>query len=398
MIATCTYCGKRFNVGDDEIGLNVRCEKCGEVFRAEANAVPDRKRPERDDRAREDKTALAEKPGSAVNPPQVTPARLSPSQWAQREGTHSEPAVSAESEEAYWKGVWQSVAAYVCWVSSFVTFWFKFDDYVGGVLLVASFGFAIRGAVRLARASREFGAGSSLAGLGVILSIGMMTVGAQYVLPKRVNAKPPPRGADDFQADRRDRLPRRDRRRPVPPGFPVPPEQLPGGEWDHFGEPPGNAPGGNQAQARLPAPPIGGSTEIAGAAGGFGFRQVSQDNLVVGVRYSLGELNGEAGLDDFEPVFTREHSNSRLQSVVARDGYAMGGLEVDGTGRVTAVRVIFMPFKPDGKLDPKASYQSDWIGTPTGKPTKTLSGEGKLVLGFQGRRERLLEAVGLLLE
>ena len=57
-----------------------------------------------------------------------------------------------------------------------------------------------------------------------------------------------------------------------------------------------------------------------------------------------------------------------------------------------------MRIDAQGRLDPKDSYQSEWLGTPSGKPTQTLSGNGSKVIGIHGRKAAVLDAVGLILE
>jgi hypothetical protein len=52
----------------------------------------------------------------------------------------------------------------------------------------------------------------------------------------------------------------------------------------------------------------------------------------------------------------------------------------------------------DGRLDPNDSYKSDWIGTPSATPTRTVGGDGKKVIGVQARRAAVLDALGLVVE
>jgi hypothetical protein len=83
---------------------------------------------------------------------------------------------------------------------------------------------------------------------------------------------------------------------------------------------------------------------------------------------------------------------------MAREGYVVGGLVVDAKEFVFALKVIFVRQKPDGTIDPKDSYQSDWIGSPSGGPTKTLDAKGAKVIGIHGRRTAVIGAIGLVTE
>jgi hypothetical protein len=103
----------------------------------------------------------------------------------------------------------------------------------------------------------------------------------------------------------------------------------------------------------------------------------------------------------FEPLYDREVKARGSETViVARPGYAVAGLEVDSADLVNAVRIVFMRLA-NGRLDPldpADHYQSPWIGTPTGRPTKTLSGSERIVVGIHGRRGLVLDAVGLVVQ
>ena len=63
---------------------------------------------------------------------------------------------------------------------------------------------------------------------------------------------------------------------------------------------------------------------------------------------------------------------------------------------VNAVRVTFMKLGADGKLDPKDSYTSDWLGADKveGKEVR-LGGDGRTVIGLNCRQGAILNAVAL---
>lgn len=89
---------------------------------------------------------------------------------------------------------------------------------------------------------------------------------------------------------------------------------------------------------------------------------------------------------------------SSNQSVLAKSGYAVGGLVVDADQFVNAVQPIFMKLRTDGTLDPSDRYDGPWLGQPSGKPTRTIDGRGAKVIGVHGRGAAVLDAVGLVFE
>jgi pimeloyl-ACP methyl ester carboxylesterase len=171
---------------------------------------------------------------------------------------------------------------------------------------------------------------------------------------------------------------------------------------------PGVRPGGPAFGPRgLPAASQGRKTDLLGGPGGGPFETAGGGQPVLGFDYRLGSWAGQQALADFRPIYARGPQRAQppfargplaAQQVMARDGYAVGALEVDAAEFVNAVRVVFMRIDAQGRLDPKDSYKSDWIGAASGRPTQTLGGDGSKVIGIYGRRTAVLDAVGLLLE
>jgi hypothetical protein len=96
-------------------------------------------------------------------------------------------------------------------------------------------------------------------------------------------------------------------------------------------------------------------------------------------------------------MFTRDVPGGFQASVVAREGYAVGGISVEGDDFVRAIQVVFVRTAADGKLDPADSYASEWIGHPAGKSITAIDSRGAKVIGIQGRKAAILDAVGLVL-
>jgi hypothetical protein len=65
---------------------------------------------------------------------------------------------------------------------------------------------------------------------------------------------------------------------------------------------------------------------------------------------------------------------------------------------VYAVQLIYMKLKPDGTLDPKDTYTTEWLGPEsTGKVIK-LGGDGKRVIGINCRSGAILDGLALVME
>jgi hypothetical protein len=80
--------------------------------------------------------------------------------------------------------------------------------------------------------------------------------------------------------------------------------------------------------------------------------------------------------------------------IAARDGYAVGAIQVDGDQFVNAIRIAFMRIEND-RLNTKDKYISDWIGVPQGSQPETISCAGSPVVGIFGRGTAVVDAIGL---
>jgi hypothetical protein len=84
-------------------------------------------------------------------------------------------------------------------------------------------------------------------------------------------------------------------------------------------------------------------------------------------------------------------------NVMAKDGYVVGGFNVNAAAYINGLQVIFIREKK-GKLDPSDTYTSDWIGiAATGEP-KQLAGKGERVIGICGRKGVFMRAIGLVIQ
>ena len=136
-----------------------------------------------------------------------------------------------------------------------------------------------------------------------------------------------------------------------------------------------------------------------GGPGGGPFRSENPEGKpVLGFQYTMGRWMSWTAPQSLEPLYDRAQTHRGGETVLAREGYAVGAIRVDADQFVTAVQVVFMRLLPDGRLDKTDSYTSQWIGEPSEKSPQTLGGTGAPVLGVYGRRAAILDAVGLMLQ
>ena len=69
----------------------------------------------------------------------------------------------------------------------------------------------------------------------------------------------------------------------------------------------------------------------------------------------------------------------------AKDGYAVGAISGKANQWCHGFSLTFMKVKPDGTLDPKDSYESEWVGYTSPKPIQKLGGDGTPVVGLAGK-------------
>ncbi len=203
-------------------------------------------------------------------------------------------------------------------------------------------------------------------------------------------------------------------RGPFRPESPGTPGHMPGTPFGGPAQPSGPTDMGPGAADRVPSgqrPPIpfgpgsrfGSSrttyktadSPLVGGQGGGPKRRVDRAGRpMIGVRHRTGNWAGKDMVKRFDPLFERGRPRPGYDELFAKDGYAVGAIQVDGDKYVYAIRVAFMRIDGD-RLDPKDSYVSEWIGKPTGQAPKTLNGDGAFVVGVHSRGTIILDAVGL---
>jgi hypothetical protein len=147
-------------------------------------------------------------------------------------------------------------------------------------------------------------------------------------------------------------------------------------------------------------PDTGEDTEFVGdTTGGGNFRYAEAGKAVLGVDYWSGEWDKEPCLANVIPVYDQKQPVEGTQRLMAKAGYAIGGMTVRTKRFVNAVRIVFMKLTPDGKLDPKDSYTSNWLGhEKVGLNEVKLGGDGRLVIGLNCKKGAILNALALVMD
>jgi hypothetical protein len=139
---------------------------------------------------------------------------------------------------------------------------------------------------------------------------------------------------------------------------------------------------------------------------GEDFREVARGgSVLVGLRVGYVEAPGGRRIGSIQPIFQSGDTYSEGGSkgapipgettLMARPGYAVGGVRVRSELIVDAIQVVFMKYK-DGRLLPSDSYASDWLGDRRVGNLKYVTGEGKAVVGIRGATDgKALNALGL---
>lgn len=141
-----------------------------------------------------------------------------------------------------------------------------------------------------------------------------------------------------------------------------------------------------------------------GGGGGRPFEHApTPPQLLRGLKYGLSP---KGCIGSLKPVYQGPSgdvdgpqfgTSAPSQVLVARPGYAVGGLVVRSTDRLNAFKLIFMRVSGT-QLVATDRYESDWIGTRAGGTELRLGDDGTPVLGLYGRAGGEVDGAGLLLQ
>lgn len=115
---------------------------------------------------------------------------------------------------------------------------------------------------------------------------------------------------------------------------------------------------------------------------------------IKGVDLNIVKTKEGSALTNFAPIFGEATSE---QSIMARDGYGLAGIEVNAGAWVKGVRLVFMEITPIG-FDTSKSYRTDWFGTRPSGVGEVLGGDGRPVYGIWCCRTNICKSIGLIRE
>lgn len=134
---------------------------------------------------------------------------------------------------------------------------------------------------------------------------------------------------------------------------------------------------------------------------------VKEGGYIVGFEAAEGKWNQSSVLGSLTPIYAtagglrngekRGNGNDNVKRVIAKDGYAVGGLIVRGGDVVHSIQIIFMQIKQDGvSLNMADSYLSEKLGGDGGgDPKKVLNG-GKMIVGLTGASGDVVDSIGFI--
>lgn len=136
-------------------------------------------------------------------------------------------------------------------------------------------------------------------------------------------------------------------------------------------------------------------TETVGGTGGVAFRRVDyQGRPVIGVQCILRSWAGGKYVGRLTPLFDRTRA-TRPNTIFAKEGYALGAIHVWASEFVDGIKLVFMKLNDDTSLQLSDSYEADTIGSATTGTAKIITSDGRLIVGFHGRRGAIMDAIGL---
>ena len=150
-------------------------------------------------------------------------------------------------------------------------------------------------------------------------------------------------------------------------------------------------------------------TATVGGESGNDFEdRLEGTGYLVGFRYSRTRYADYLLIESVEPLYRTPAGLKRggvygryrrrpaeATEVVAKSGYAVGALVVPMGIYLDRFKIIFMRVAGDA-LDPRDTYESDWLGGPGGDREITVGGSGNRIVGIHGRATQIVDALGLI--
>jgi hypothetical protein len=151
-------------------------------------------------------------------------------------------------------------------------------------------------------------------------------------------------------------------------------------------------------QPKVLAPGVADTRAEGGIFANIDYREYRDDGaILVGFEVGLGAVPDTAVVTYLRPIWLTAdgeqfgtaygRTKNPIETVKARDGYAIGGVRMKGGGAIEGICFTFMR-RGERHLITDDFYVSDWYGEPTRKlPENDLRrGEGGFVIGLHGKR------------
>jgi hypothetical protein len=123
-----------------------------------------------------------------------------------------------------------------------------------------------------------------------------------------------------------------------------------------------------------------------------------QRRPVIGFAIRTTTFEGRREISDLKPLYQEDQRTGDQfdeNVVMAREGFAIGGIYVVGDPRPQAISIVFLPLD-NGGLSLNGGYTSPWFGQPDNSRPTLVGGDGRLVLGIYGARAGNLIGLGLI--
>jgi hypothetical protein len=133
----------------------------------------------------------------------------------------------------------------------------------------------------------------------------------------------------------------------------------------------------------------------AGANRGASFLDVlDEGGLLIGLDVGTIDVAGQRYIRSIRPIYraargevpgqTRGQGRGETITLKAKDGFAVGGIAVKANGHIEAISITFMQTEGLG-LNPRSSYNSQWVGGDGSGQEVHLGGSGSPVVGVSGK-------------
>jgi hypothetical protein len=148
-------------------------------------------------------------------------------------------------------------------------------------------------------------------------------------------------------------------------------------------------------------------TDVVGSGGTSPYEDFPRPRcLLLGFNFTTSNSSGKTPVvQSLQPIYRGRrnaadpnvygNADGKTGTVEAVPGYAVAGIIGKGGTAVDGFRVIFMRIGKTS-LDPRLSYQSDWIGGHGGGAEKRLGADGRPVVGVFGKCDKGLNSLGLI--